>query len=61
MPAAGRLDLTLPTDTRYRATCRVGMGRCEVADTLRDPSSPRTLDLSAGSGRALAGYEPPAD
>ncbi|MFD8982726.1 hypothetical protein [Streptomyces sp. NPDC059564] len=58
---SGRLDLTLPTDTGYRVTSRVGAGRCEVADTLRDPSSPRTLDLAADSGSAQAGHRPPAD
>ncbi|MFF7499762.1 hypothetical protein ACFZBM_09965 [Streptomyces lavendulae] len=58
---AGRLDLTLPAATRYRVTSHVGWGRCEVDDSLRDPSAPRTLDLSVESGTATAGHRPPAD
>ncbi|MGO4461495.1 hypothetical protein AB4039_30005 [Streptomyces sp. M-16] len=58
---SGRLDLTLPTATRYHVTSHVGWGRCEVDDTLRDPSAPRTLDLSADSGTATAGHRPPSD
>ncbi|MEU8434819.1 hypothetical protein AB0F18_18245 [Streptomyces sp. NPDC029216] len=53
---AGRLEITLPTATRYRVTCRAGMGRCEAEDALRDPSATRTLDLAAEAGHASAGY-----
>ncbi|MFJ8164320.1 hypothetical protein ACIRBY_25820 [Streptomyces sp. NPDC096136] len=56
---AGRLEITLPTATRYRVTCRAGAGRCEAEDTLRDPAATRTLDLEAGAGRAGAGLRPP--
>ncbi|WP_371680260.1 hypothetical protein [Streptomyces sp. NBC_01276] len=58
---SGRLDLTLPEATRYRVTGHVGSGRCEVDHTLRDPSAPRTLDLSADSGTATAGHRAPSD
>ncbi|MCX5380081.1 hypothetical protein [Streptomyces sp. NBC_00091] len=55
---AGRLDLVLPPESRYRVTSRAGVGRCEVADALRDPSATGTLDISAESGHATAGYRP---
>ncbi|MFF2197917.1 hypothetical protein [Streptomyces sp. NPDC058157] len=51
---AGRLEITLPTATGYRVTCRAGAGRCEAEDALRDPAAGRTLDLEAGAGRASA-------
>ncbi|MCX5195231.1 DUF4097 domain-containing protein [Streptomyces sp. NBC_00249] len=55
---AGHLHLTLPEGARYRGDCRSGVGRCEVEDALRDPASPRTLDLFAESGRAEASRRP---
>ncbi|MFD7262737.1 hypothetical protein [Streptomyces sp. NPDC059874] len=55
---SGRLALTVPVATTFRVTCEVGVGRCEVPDPLREGSSPRTLDLRAGSGRAAASYGP---
>ncbi|RKT03012.1 hypothetical protein BX286_0932 [Streptomyces sp. 3211.6] len=51
---AGRLEITLPTATRYRVTCRAGAGRCETEDALRDPSAGRILDLDAEAGHASA-------
>ncbi|MFF4580479.1 hypothetical protein [Streptomyces sp. NPDC001389] len=56
---AGRLEITLPTATRYRVTCRAGAGRCDTEDALRDPAATRTLDLEAGAGRAGAGFRAP--
>ncbi|MCF3183526.1 hypothetical protein IPZ70_26810 [Streptomyces polychromogenes] len=53
---AGRLEIGLPTATRYRVSCRAGAGRCETGDALRDPSATRVLDLEAGAGHASAGY-----
>ncbi|MFF5703488.1 hypothetical protein ACFY7H_13410 [Streptomyces sp. NPDC012794] len=51
---AGRLELVLPTDTRYRVTSRAGAGRCEVEDALNDPTADRTLDIAADAGHARA-------
>uniref|UniRef100_A0AAU2JZ68 DUF4097 domain-containing protein n=1 Tax=Streptomyces sp. NBC_00049 TaxID=2903617 RepID=A0AAU2JZ68_9ACTN len=53
---SGRLDLTVPAAARFRVGCEAAGGRCEVPDALRDPGSPRTLDLRADVGRAEAGY-----
>ncbi|MGW6709868.1 hypothetical protein ACWGDE_33960 [Streptomyces sp. NPDC054956] len=55
----GRLALTVPEATRFRVTTSTGWGRNEVAPELSDPASPRTLDLSVGSGRIAAGYQQP--
>ncbi|MFD8144410.1 hypothetical protein [Streptomyces sp. NPDC059708] len=49
---SGRLEITLPTATRYRVTCRAGAGRCEAEDALRDPAATRILDLEAEAGHA---------
>ncbi|MFH7598894.1 hypothetical protein WDV06_27935 [Streptomyces racemochromogenes] len=51
---AGRLEVTLPTATRYRVSCRAGAGRCETEEALRDPAAARTLDLEAEAGHAGA-------
>ncbi|UQW99712.1 hypothetical protein [Streptomyces sp. RerS4] len=56
---AGRLLLTLPEEARYRVRSSAGAGRSEVADSLGDPASPRTLDLTAESGHATARYLDP--
>ncbi|MBT2406136.1 MULTISPECIES: DUF4097 domain-containing protein [unclassified Streptomyces] len=53
---SGRLALTVPPATRFRVRCVTGQGRCEAAEALNDPASPRRLDISADSGRAYAGY-----
>ncbi|MFJ3879070.1 hypothetical protein ACIPW5_16560 [Streptomyces sp. NPDC090077] len=53
---AGRLELVLPPDTRYRVGCRAGTGRCEVQDGLDDPSAGRSLDLAVDMGHATASY-----
>ncbi|MFJ6795123.1 hypothetical protein [Streptomyces sp. NPDC091268] len=52
----GRLALTVPEATRFRVESRVGWGRCDVAEELRDPASPRVLDLSVSAGRIAASY-----
>ncbi|MFJ1865151.1 hypothetical protein ACIOD1_11010 [Streptomyces sp. NPDC088097] len=51
---AGRLDLTLPPESRYRVDCRAGLGRCDADGSLSDPASASTLDLSAGAGHVKA-------
>ncbi|MEU9163653.1 DUF4097 family beta strand repeat-containing protein [Streptomyces sp. NPDC048424] len=53
---SGRLDLIVPTATRFRVRCESGSGSCEVPEALRDAGSSRTLDLEAGVGRAQATY-----
>ncbi|MFI1647091.1 hypothetical protein ACH4XT_09120 [Streptomyces avidinii] len=55
---SGRLALTVPAATPFRVSCASGSGSggCEVPDALRDPASPRTLDIEVGSGRARAAY-----
>ncbi|MFF4423733.1 hypothetical protein ACFY04_23605 [Streptomyces sp. NPDC001549] len=53
---SGRLALTVPAATRFKVRCEAGAGRCEVPDALRDPASPRSLDIEAGFGRAQAAY-----
>ncbi|MCX5302596.1 DUF4097 domain-containing protein [Streptomyces sp. NBC_00160] len=53
---SGRLALTVPPATRFKVRCTAGSGRCEVPDALRDPGSPHSLDLEAGTGRAQAAY-----
>ncbi|MFG2235529.1 hypothetical protein ACGFNX_36955 [Streptomyces sp. NPDC048723] len=53
---SGRLALTVPAATRFKVRCEAGAGRCEVPDALRDPASPRSLDIEAGVGRAQAAY-----
>ncbi|MFE9632158.1 hypothetical protein [Streptomyces sp. NPDC006463] len=53
---SGHTALTVPAATRFRVRCEAGAGRCEVPDALRDPGSPRTLDIEAGSGHAVALY-----
>ncbi|RST01098.1 hypothetical protein EF910_29350 [Streptomyces sp. WAC07149] len=55
---AGRLDIVLPTDTRYRVSCRAGLGRCEAADALNDPAAARALDIAVDVGHATASYRP---
>ncbi|MFD7555930.1 hypothetical protein ACFV9E_15505 [Streptomyces sp. NPDC059835] len=55
---SGRLAVVVPVATTFRTTCEAGSGRCEVPDGLRDGTSPRTLDMEAGSGRAQALYGP---
>ncbi|MBT2450249.1 hypothetical protein J7F03_24865 [Streptomyces sp. ISL-43] len=55
----GRLALTVPEATVFRVTTSTGWGRNEVEPELSDPASPRTLDLSVGSGRIAAGYPRP--
>ncbi|AWZ06359.1 hypothetical protein [Streptomyces sp. ICC4] len=52
----GRLDLTVPDATAFRVTSRTGRGRIDLGAGLSDPGSPRTLDLTVGSGRADARY-----
>ncbi|MGW7342415.1 hypothetical protein [Streptomyces sp. NPDC054854] len=56
---SGRLDITVPLSFRFRVECRTGEGRCEVDAALGDPGSPRSLDLTAGSGRVRAGLPAP--
>ncbi|MFJ6480325.1 MULTISPECIES: hypothetical protein [unclassified Streptomyces] len=53
---SGRLALTVPEATRFKVRCETGAGRCEVPDALRDATSPRSLDIEAGVGRARAAY-----
>ncbi|MET9962702.1 hypothetical protein ABZ128_27150 [Streptomyces sp. NPDC006326] len=53
---SGRLELTVPTATRFRVTARAGAGRCEVARGMHDPAAAGELDIAADSGRAEAGY-----
>ncbi|QES57315.1 hypothetical protein DEJ51_26635 [Streptomyces venezuelae] len=53
---SGRLALTVPEATRFQVRCQAGAGRCEVPDALRDATSPRSLDIEAGVGRARAAY-----
>ncbi|MFE5516755.1 hypothetical protein ACFQ9Q_03365 [Streptomyces virginiae] len=53
---SGRLALTVPAATRFTVRCEAGAGRCDVPDALRDPTSPRSLDIEAGVGRAEASY-----
>ncbi|MFD0356056.1 hypothetical protein ACFVHW_20310 [Streptomyces sp. NPDC127110] len=55
---AGRLELVLPPDTRYRVSCRAGLGRCEATDPLNDPAAARTLDIAVEAGHATASYRP---
>ncbi|MEU8777721.1 hypothetical protein [Streptomyces sp. NPDC048606] len=52
----GRLVLNLPGEARYRVRDRVGAGRCEVADSLRDPASARVLDVAADAGHATVAH-----
>ncbi|MGW7319794.1 hypothetical protein [Streptomyces sp. NPDC054865] len=51
--------ITVPLSSRFRVECRTGEGRCEVDAALGDPGSPRSLDLTAGSGRVRAGLPAP--
>lgn len=53
---SGRLALTVPAATRFKVRCEAGAGRCDVPDALRDPTSPHSLDIEAGVGRAQAAY-----
>ncbi|MGW6688308.1 hypothetical protein [Streptomyces sp. NPDC054961] len=53
---SGRLALTVPDATTFRVTPRTGWGRIDLGAGLSDPASPRTLDLTVGSGRADARY-----
>ncbi|WP_405982318.1 hypothetical protein [Streptomyces sp. NBC_00158] len=55
---AGRLELVLPPDTRYRVDCRAGLGRCEADGALNDPTSARALDIAVEAGHATASYRP---
>lgn len=57
---SGRLAVTVPEATRFRVTTRKGAGRCDVEAGLSDPASPRTLELSVGSGAIWAGLPGPA-
>ncbi|MEU3403196.1 hypothetical protein ABZ766_04470 [Streptomyces sp. NPDC006670] len=57
---AGRLELVLPSATRYRVTCRAGAGRCETDEALSDPAAGRTLDLDVDAGHASAVARTPA-
>ncbi|CAM5309114.1 hypothetical protein SAVIM338S_00574 [Streptomyces avidinii] len=52
----GRLALTVPDATAFRVTPRTGWGRIDLAAGLSDPASPRTLDLTVGSGRVDVRY-----
>ncbi|MEU9303349.1 hypothetical protein [Streptomyces sp. NPDC048269] len=53
---SGHLALTVPAATRFRVRCEAGAGHCGIPDALRDPGSPRTLDIEAASGHAEASY-----
>lgn len=52
----GRLALTVPDATTFRVTPQNGWGRIDLGAGLSDPASPRTLDLTVGSGRVDARY-----
>lgn len=52
----GRLALTVPDATTFRVGSRAGWGRIDLGAGMSDPASPRTLDLTVGSGRADARY-----
>ncbi len=53
---AGRLQLTLPTATRFRVTSHAGAGHCDIAPGMHDPGAPGQLDISADAGSAEARY-----
>ncbi|MBT2471480.1 DUF4097 family beta strand repeat protein [Streptomyces sp. ISL-66] len=53
---SGRLALTVPDATTFRVAQQTGSGRIDLGPGLAEPASPRTLDLTVGSGRVDARY-----
>ncbi|MET7916248.1 DUF4097 family beta strand repeat-containing protein [Streptomyces avermitilis] len=53
---SGSLTVTVPPGSRYRVRGHAGSGRVHIDDQLQQPTSDRSVEVSADSGSVSVGY-----